>query len=213
MSELLPFTLPILLLLKRRVKATRWRVLSEVISFWPVWQYPKDPTVNKVFNVFVNCKHFYPKIDISSVNSTQGMMSCHHAGKSIPGCLENRDMISEGHPTSTGISQHSSNDPEYCFPTFKKNWYSCWIKTTLNQDFLKVKEVVITMMLKKKKIIGLQLIKHPLKCKESLISKTWFQLPAHSGEQYYPAHRIFKIFCITRDIDLIKNKNKIHTKE
>lgn len=151
MSELLPFTLPILLLLKRRVKATRWRVLSEVISFWPVWQYPKDPTVNKVFNVFVNCKHFYPKIDISSVNSTQGMMSCHHAGKSIPGCLENRDMISEGHPTSTGISQHSSNDPEYCFPTFKKNWYSCWIKTTLNQDFLKVKEVVITMMLKKKK--------------------------------------------------------------
>lgn len=118
MSELLPFTLSVLLLLKKRVKATRWRVLSEVISFWPGWHNPTDPTVNKVFNVCANCKHFYPKIDISSVNSKKGMMSCHRVGRRIPGCLENIDIISEGNSTSTSISLHSSNDPEYCFPTF-----------------------------------------------------------------------------------------------
>lgn len=48
------------------------------------------------------------------------MMSCHHLGKSIPGCLENTDIVSEGHPTSTGTSVHPSDDPEYCFPAFYK---------------------------------------------------------------------------------------------
>lgn len=61
MSELLPFTLSLLLLLKRRVKATRRRVLSEVI-FWPGWQDHGVST--KAFQVFMDCTHFDSKLDL-----------------------------------------------------------------------------------------------------------------------------------------------------
>lgn len=65
MSELLPFPLPALLLLKTRGKATRWRVLCEVISSDCSASAPRSLWWTG-FSALVNL--FCPKIDLASLN-------------------------------------------------------------------------------------------------------------------------------------------------